>query len=217
MPEAIKKIQKLNNVESFLQVNFIRGYKYIDKAGEVVNYFHKGNTPPKFRMNLNGLEIYNLEDKIDTIKISSQSFWAHFLVSDSLEQIDDFFGPKVQDVIKILDVEEISRIGWRNYFVHEFNDEAKRDAILNKFEPIENTSLEETVFSSKCGGLDINVTLRKVKNEVSNLPGILIDVDFYQKYDDPLKSEEIASKLLNFKKVIRSDDFLNLVNAILAE
>jgi hypothetical protein len=217
MSGTIDKIQKLNNVESFLQVNFVKGYKYVDKAGEIVNYFHKGNIPPRFRMGLNGLEIYNLEDKIDTIKISSLSFWAHFLVSDSLEQIDDFFGSKVQDVIKILDVEKISRIGWRNYFVHEFINESQRDEVLKKFNPIENMALEATAFSYKCGELDTNIALRKVKNETNSLPGILIDVDFYQKYDDPIDSDKVALKLLDFKRVIRSDDFLNLVNAILAK
>jgi hypothetical protein len=217
MSDRIDKIQKLNNVESFLQVNFVKGYKYVDKAGEIVNYFHKGNIPPKFRMGLNGLEIFNLEDKIDTIKISSSNFWAHFLVSDSFEQIDDFFGPKVQDVIKILEVEKISRIGWRNYFVYDFKNDVERDEALKKFNPLERILLEAVVFSSKCSELDANITLRKVKNEINNLPGILIDADFYQKYDDPIKSDKIASKLLDFKTVIRSDDFLNLVNEILAK
>ena len=216
MSDTIKKITKLNNVENFLQVNFVKGYKYVDKAGEIVNYFHKGNVPPKFRMNLNGLELCDIGDKINTIKISPQSFWAHFLVSDSLEEIDDFFGPKVQDIIQILEVKEISRIGWRNYFVHEFNNEADREGVFKKFNPIKDTILEEIIFSSKCEELDINVTLRKVKNEKSGLPGILIDVDFYQKYDKPIGSDKVAFQLIGFKKSIRSDNFLGLVNEILA-
>jgi hypothetical protein len=215
---AISKIQQLNNVESFLQINFVKGYKYIDKAGEVVNYFYKDSEPPRFTMDLGGLIITNPGYKIDAIKISSDVFWAHFLSPDSLEQIDSYFGKKSQDIMEILQIAEISRLGWRNYLVCEFTDVGKRDAILNKFQPIEGLNLEDITYVSECMDLSLNIKIRKVsKKDESALPGILIDVDFYKQYKEYLPSPKIVSQLLEFKRVVRSDKFLEIVNSILTK
>ena len=56
MVKTITKINNLVNAESFLQVNFVKGYKYVDRAGEIVNYFHTSDKKaPNFVMNLQGL------------------------------------------------------------------------------------------------------------------------------------------------------------------
>jgi hypothetical protein len=216
MRQAIAKIQKLNNVESFLQINFIKGYKYIDRAGEIVNYFYKDNKEPKFVMNLSGLDIINPDEKIESIKISSKSFWAHFLQPDSLEQMDSFFGIKAKDIVKILDVEDMSRIGWRCYFVYEFETEEERKDVLKKFVPVINTEFEDITLTSLCKGVNLIINLRKVKkNDGLILPALLLDIDFYQKYDQSLSIDQIVPKLTEFKEVIRSEEFLVLINEIL--
>lgn len=215
--ETIKKIQKLNNVESFLQIHFIKGYKYIDKAGEIVNYFHKGKEEPKFSVDIRSLDIFEPDEKIDSIKISSKSFWAHFLQPDSLEQMDGFFAKKAEDIIKILEVVEIGRIGWRNYFVYEFNTKDERDLVLKKFTPISNTKFEEIVLNSVCKDVNLIIRLRKVeKSDSTALPALLIDIDFYQKYKETVNSDQISIKLKEFKEVIRSKELLVLINEILS-
>lgn len=218
MKQTINKIQKLSNIESFLQIHFIKGYKYVDKAGEIVNYFYKGNKEPIFSMTMNGLDIFNPEEKIDSIKISPKSFWAHFLQPDSLEQMDSFFGAKAQDILKILEVSEISRIGWRSYLVHEFNNEEDRKKVLQKFVPIDNSDFEETSLTYLCKKVNLTIRLRKiVKNDDAALPSLLFDIDFYQKYEEPLGVDSIVLKLGEFKDVIKSDDVLLLINKILEE
>ncbi len=217
MSNKIDKIQKLNNVESFLQIHFVKGYKYVDKAGEIVNYFHKDKQEPKFSMNLNGLDIFNPDDKIDSIKISPKSFWAHFLQPDSLEQMDSFFGVKASDLIKILDVTDISRVGWRSYFVYEFNTEEDRKNTLKKFTPIPDTEFEEVTFTSVCKKINLIIRVRKVvKSDNTALPALLLDIDFYQRFDEEtFDANQIVSKLKEFKEVIRSSELLSLINLIL--
>lgn len=219
MAKAISDINKLVNAESFLQINFVKGYKYVDRAGEIVNYFHKENKAPAFTMGLNGLDIFNPDEKIDSIKLSSRSFWAHFVAPDSLDQMDDFFGKKAQDIIKILEVDEISRIGWRSFFVHEFNTEQKRELVLRKYIPLDSLNFEEVIFTSVCESVNLVIRMRKVtKSDNTELPGLLLDIDFYQDYKDNfLASEEIVSKLTEFKKVMRSESLLKLINDILEE
>ncbi len=41
MSKTIKKLNKLNNLESFIQIDTIKGFKYIDRAGEIVNTYYK--------------------------------------------------------------------------------------------------------------------------------------------------------------------------------
>lgn len=216
MKQKLSKIQKLNNVESFLQILFIKGYKYIDKAGEIVNYFYKDNQEPKFSMNFSGLDIFEPDEKINSIKVSPRSFWAHFLQPDSLEQMDSFFGAKAQDIVKILEVTDISRIGWRNYFVYEFNNEEERKNVLKKFTPIGDTEFEDITFTSKCKEVNLIIKLRRVmKTDTSALPALLLDIDFYKKYEQPLVADFIVPTLKEFKEVIRSDELSALINDIL--
>ncbi len=40
MSKRIKKLGKLIHDHSFFQINIIKGYKYIDRAGEIVNMYH---------------------------------------------------------------------------------------------------------------------------------------------------------------------------------
>ena len=43
MSKVIQKLNKLKNPESFFQINTIKGFKYVDRAGEIVNAYHKNN------------------------------------------------------------------------------------------------------------------------------------------------------------------------------
>ena len=76
MSKAIQKLNKLKNPESFLQINTIKGFKYVDRAGEIVNAYHKNNLPPQFLMGQNGLVIGQPKDKIDELKVTAQIIWA---------------------------------------------------------------------------------------------------------------------------------------------
>jgi len=75
MSKTIQKLNKLKNPESFIQINTIKGFKYVDRAGEIVNAYHKNNSAPQFQMGLNGLVIEQPKDKIDELKINAQVIW----------------------------------------------------------------------------------------------------------------------------------------------
>lgn len=209
----IKKINDIEITEGFLQINLVKGYKYIDKAGEIVNYFHKEDgTPPKFTMDLSGLIIPNLDDKIDTLKISSNQFWANFKFPGSIEYMADNFSSKIKDVLNILEVSTIDRIGWRNYFVYEFKDEATREAVLQKFSVGDSLKLEQIMYSKEINGFNLNIQILKILTKES-LPGILIDIDTYKK--DKVNSETVKSELNKFKDLYRSKEFIELINLII--
>ncbi len=78
MSNKIQKISKLKRSESFIQINTVKGFKYIDRAGEIVNLYHKKNVPPPFNMGLNGLVIDQPKDKIAELKVTPQMIWMKF-------------------------------------------------------------------------------------------------------------------------------------------
>lgn len=213
----IKKFTDLELGQSFMQVNLIEGYKYVDRAGEIVNYFHSDNKPPRFDMNLNGLVIFNPESSVQQFKVSSVNTWASFLRPASLEVMESFFVRCNVDVLNIIEVETVNRVGWRHNLVHAFKNEAERDQCFKKFGGIANTNVEDITLRSKIENTSLTLRLKQiVSKDDKPYPGILLDADFYQDYSVPVKTERVSTALAEFKKNIRSDTFLDLVNKIIS-
>ncbi len=213
----IKKITEVDIGQSFMQVNLIQGYKYIDRAGEIVNFFYSGNKPPRFQMSLSELVIFNPEEKAEQMKVSPSAVWASFQEPDSLEYMNDFYVPKVIKVMKIMDVTEISRVGWRSHFVYEL-DKKKLEECFKKFSPITNTKVEGVTLQNKINKINLSIRLNQVISKKEKpFSGILIDVDFFQDFTDGLSIEKIPSIFLDIKNTIRTDDFLALINSIITE
>lgn len=212
----LKKISDLQNIESFMQIDLFKGYKYVDKAGEIVNYFYNDKKEPLFTMDLNGLIIHKPSNEIETLKVSAKVFWAHFISPDSLDQIKNWFSKNSTDILNILSVNKITRLGWRNYFVYDFIDIKQRDAVFNKYLPNENFRTEEFMFSTQCKDLDLNIKIQKIKKKDKiESPGILIDIDMFKLFKEPLSVNLINNDLNNFIGTIRSEDFLEIINSIL--
>ena len=213
MSKMITKLNKLNNPESFMQINTIKGFKYIDKAGELVNLYHKNNTAPQFSMGLSGLLINEPKDKIDELKITSQVVWAKFTKIDSLDMISSLFAKETEQILKILEVEKVSRIGWRNYFVYEFQDKAKQDEYLKKFTAIDNAKPSILRFEIETGkDFGANLIIQPVvKNDTNKTPGVLFDVDVFK--NGEIEAKDTSSILKSFRQYLADENgFLNVVN-----
>ncbi|MBD3360364.1 hypothetical protein GF366_01020 [Candidatus Peregrinibacteria bacterium] len=218
---AKKQVQKLNGLvhsESFLQVNFIKGFKYIDKAGEVVNLFYdEKNNPPVFQMDRNFLVIRKESQLKEEYRLSINNFWGHYLSPDGLDKVATDFEKKCTDVLPIVDIKKINRLGWRNYFVYEFDaaeDNTKFSSLLNR----EDLALSELSFSKKYGDFIYNYKIRKViKSNKEKTQGVLFDVDCYKEYATSLDINKIKIELKSMREAIQSADFLEIINFILSK
>jgi hypothetical protein len=213
MSKTIQKLNKLKNPESFMQINTIKGFKYVDRAGEIVNAYHKNNSAPQFQMGLNGLVIEQPKDKIDELKITAQVIWAKFSEIDSLDSISTLFAKESENVLKILEVEKISRIGWRNYFVHEFLNKEKQDEYLKKFTVIKDTKPTIVRLEIKTGkDFNANLMLQPViKNDENKTSGILFDIDIFQ--NGEFEPKDISKLFKEFRQYLADENgFLNVVN-----
>ena len=214
MSKTIQKLNKLNNPESFIQINTIKGFKYVDKAGEIVNAYHKKNSAPQFSMVLRGLGIQEPKDKIEQLKITAQVVWAKFAEPDSLDMISTLFSKEAETILRILEVEKISRIGWRNYFVYEFANQAKQDEYLKRFTVIKETKPSIIRLEVKTGkDFNANLVIQPViKNDEAKTPGILFDVDIFQTGE--IEMSDVSTTLKSYKQYLADDNgFLSVVNS----
>jgi hypothetical protein len=213
MSEKIQKLNKLKNPESFIQVNTIKGFKYIDKAGEIVNFYHKKNIAPQFQMGLSGLVIDQPKDKVDELKVTARMIWARFSEIDSLDSISNFYSKDAETILNILEVDKISRIGWRNYFIYEFSNKEEQNKYLKKFSIIDNTKPSLIRFEVETGK-DFNANLMiqpVIKNDDEKTPGVLFDVDIFQ--NGEINSTDISKLLKEFRQYLaNTDGFLSVIN-----
>jgi hypothetical protein len=213
MSKIIQKLNKLKNPESFIQINTIKGFKYIDRAGEIVNLYYNNNSAPQFEMGLGRLTINQPKDKIDELKVSSQVIWARFSKIDSLDSVSNLFVKESERILKILDVNRVSRVGWRNYFIHEFINKEKQDEYFKKFTVIKDAKpmiLRLEMETKK--DFSVNLMLQPIiKNDENKTAGVLFDVDIFQ--NGKFKPEEISKLLGEFRQYLAGDDdFLSVIN-----
>lgn len=202
----LRKINNLKNPESFLQINTVKGFKYVDKAGEIVNAFHKGEAPPQFTMGLDGLIIEQPIDKIDTLRISSQIIWAKTTQIDSLDMVSRLFSTESKKILGILEIDKISRIGWRNYFIYEFQNKEEQESFFKKIVAIDGLQPVSISFKIDTAVLfQANLTIQPVikENEVG-ATGVLFDVDIFQNKE--IDTEHIQSTLDSFRVYIQDNE-----------
>lgn len=220
MSNSIKKITDLQNVEGFIQIDLVRGFKYIDRAGEIVNYFHKNGSPPVFHMDINRLIIKNPDTSTADFKVSSKDVWGHYHMPDSLDHIENLYEKYTKDVCEILEVDEIKRVGWRNYFIYEFGtgDQDKREEVLSKFMPNPNFKLSEVLFSLENQDIVQKIKVVRAEKKIDNPPpAILFDVDSYIESDTSLHPKDAGGQLQKIKNQLRSESFLEAINSVLAK
>lgn len=214
MSKVIQKLNNLNNPESFIQVNTIRGFKYVDKAGEIVNVYHKNNIAPQFTMGLDGLVINDPKEKVEQLKITSQEVWVKFAKPDSLDMISNIFSKDVDLILKVLEVEKVSRIGWRNYFVYEFQNQERQDEYMKKIASIKEAKLSVIRFKVNTGkSFNASLGLQPIeKNDDVKTACVLFDIDIFQ--NGEIKINDIPTILKNFRQYLADDyGFLNVINS----
>ncbi|HEY4505428.1 hypothetical protein A2V80_03140 [Candidatus Woesebacteria bacterium RBG_16_39_8b] len=218
MKQAIRKITQFKIIESFIQTDFVKGFKYVDKAGEIVNSFYNGKTPPRFEMNLSGLVIVDPDEQTKEIKVSPLAFWAHYLEPDTLDRIASLFEKKLEVIFPILSPEGFQRLGWRNYFIYEVNNEAERGEILAKFLPVTSLEFNEISLNLKIEQVNSQFSLKKVlKKKDPKAAALLFDTDNFIRYEEPVGIDQIKSDLRKIRESFSSEKFMGVINTILGK
>ncbi len=208
-----KKIQKINNLkklEGFLQLNFSKGFKYVDKAGEFFNHFYSGDNFPRHVMDPTGMTV-KINEKTQ-LKTSPHHLWMHFVEPDSFDYQSREFLKKATLVNSIFEPEKYTRVGWRNYLVYEcgdtYPDIIPKDCIKGDFSKI--------VFTKKIENFDSRISVSKLVKEGTNTKAILFDIDIFKKQDiEAMEFTQINTFLKDIEGIYKSDVLLEVVNYLL--
>jgi hypothetical protein len=208
------KFKDLIKAESYLQINLIKGFTYVDSAGKILNLYAEENRVPDHRVGLQGMVISQPTKDISEIKISSEVIWAKFNKIDSLDFITNKFISEAKRICRILDVERINRIGFRNFFVHEFKKEDDMQNKLNSMVNLDKLTLEEIRGKYKLSSEFESVLFIKsvVKNDKTKQKGIGIDVDNFSKKVENIEDAEVVLKSIN--RSFKETNFEDLINKI---
>ncbi|TRZ77354.1 hypothetical protein D4R87_02855 [bacterium] len=209
----ITNINQLKNTDNFIQVDYLKGYKFLDKTGEIFNNFQ--NTGSKIIPGIDNLTVLNSEEWVESLKISSKSLWIHFLFSELLqtEKMIDILNKNIRKIFSVIGVKEVNRIGWRRYFIYDFKNEHQRKETVNKLVSVKNANLKELNIGFQLSDIIFDIRIVKVHRK-DGIPGLLLDVDFYKEYKN-LSAEKIVLELEKIKDLASGEDFLNIINSIL--
>ena len=213
MSETIQKINRLKNPESFIQVDTVKGFTYLDRSGEIANrYESKDDSPTAININFDGMVIVDPTDKIKEIKVSPLVMWAKFINSEPLDYISRLYIEEANAILSILGVNELKRVGWRNYFIYEFNKKEDQKKYFEKMTKLNKLVLLLRYEIETNNDFKANLSIQPViKNNTEKTPGVLFDIDLYQIKDIDVKN--LSKILTNFKKFLNSDKgFLRAIN-----
>ena len=218
MKYKIRKLNELQHTDSFMQINYLRGFKYVDRAGEIINLFFGDKEEPPYTMTTRDLIIKKDRDESQTYRIAVDNTWIHDASPQNLGSLLETFNKRSSAILKILEVEEVVRVGWRNYFVEELQNADDKRKILNRFLPVQAAEFSEVRFKKKILNFNCNVNLRGAeKNDASRTPALIFDIDCYKECDTPVGVAEASDELKKIKAVLLSSEMLDLFNSILTQ
>ncbi len=213
MSNKISKISKLKNIESFLQINFLKGFQYIDNAGKIINKYQSNTGEVLYNMSPDRLLIYKPTSDIEELKISNVDFWMHYVSPRNLGETLRTYIKETEEILKIIEVDDILRIGWRNYFVFEL---INNETDLNKLSKISQAAVQSMFLRTdfdKDTKLTTNIKLLQRKDN-KNKKVIMFDMDLYQEKKVDLQTAVRSFSML--KTYFESDKTLQLINEIIA-
>ncbi|MDP2766195.1 MAG: hypothetical protein Q8O41_01900 [Candidatus Methanoperedens sp.] len=213
MSKDIKKLNQLKNPRSYLQVNLVKGFKYVDKAGAILNEYLVNNEPPLFNMNLDGLHLISPKEKISEMRITPKIIWGKYQSNSPLDEFARIFNDEIKKIISILEVNEINRIGWRNYFIYNFQNDNEQKEYFDKLSSLKNSKISSVKLEINTGN-DFKANLGilpLVKDDESKTPAVLFDIDIYKLQN--FKVEDVSTCLRNFREYLQDKNgFLDFIN-----
>ena len=98
-------------VKAFCQVNTVKGWRYLDDAGKVMNHF--ADEFEEMKVGLNGLLLNKPGAIIDEARVTAKDIWIGFTRPATGTYVGDQAWRYVQTVANIIGVESVSRVGVR--------------------------------------------------------------------------------------------------------
>jgi hypothetical protein len=178
---------------AWCQINTERGYRYLDDAGKVMNFFDQEFD--QMSVSVEGLSMKKEGAVLAEVRVSSTNVWTSFKAPDTLQLAIDQSWRVFKEVCGLLDVASASRLGMRVQYQHPLDAKeadrvisrtAKRllpQPILRLGEPKDFAIATELAINPK---LSLNLKYvpgRRAETADPDLPErvLLYDADFFHK------------------------------------
>ncbi|PIT94154.1 hypothetical protein COU00_00555 [Candidatus Falkowbacteria bacterium CG10_big_fil_rev_8_21_14_0_10_43_11] len=99
-----------------------------------------------------------------------------FIEIDSLEMISNSFNTESKSILEILNVDTISRVGWRSYFIYEFYNKESQEKYLKNFTNFKNGTLDTKQESQKLEIILQHLTMKILKHKVANKEFLILGI-----------------------------------------
>src|SRR3712207_5470602 len=106
MSKSVMTLMNLFN--SYVQVNTIRGNRYLDDAGKIMNFYD--DDFPEKEVGLEGLNMKNKESKLRTVQVTTDRIWVHVHQPDTLTYAMDNSFKVVEQISDIIGVTSFKRV-----------------------------------------------------------------------------------------------------------
>ncbi|WP_353852905.1 hypothetical protein [Dehalobacter restrictus] len=207
----IKKLNNLKNVESFVQISYLKGFKYIDKAGEILNRYQGSKGEIEYNISSERLIIKKPLAGLEDLKVSNIDIWAHFVEPSNLGKIKQVYLKEFNSIIDIVDVGTVERIGWRNFFVIDIEKGKNTDGIL----PVKDMHFVEVTMKKTMGAINLNCIVKPLSKVKEDSKAILFDIDVF--FMEQIDCNEVSSKMEELKNALEGNEIKQLINDILGK
>ena len=181
--------------DSYFQANTIKGHRYLDDAGKIMNRWD--SEFPNKDVGLQGLSMRNPDALMRELRVDNRTIWIRFSFADRLRQITELSINITTEICEILEVKQFSRLGLRIQFIYDVSDvTGESGQLINRiFVPVLQDIIkggqpqDSFQFAVNAGSSQKPVTLRvatvEKKPEAKSPPGfpeygLLIDADIFQ-------------------------------------
>lgn len=209
------KIRDYKILEAYVQCDFLDGYTYIDKAGEIINSFVRENKEiPKFNMGLDGLVIEDISETVKEFRISSNRIWIHYVEPKNLGDISDTSSDLIQRALDTLKPTMFRRIGWRSYFVREDVGSGGKNPVnsLRLSANLNGFNLHNVVLAKKVNNYDVRADIRPVVNAIDpRKQALMFDIDVSK----DIKEFDKKNTVVDIHEVIKSDALLDKLGGLI--
>lgn len=184
-------------VDTFVQVNFVRGWRYLDDAGKIMNRYD--DEFPAKEVGVQGLKLQEGKPPLIELTVAPDRLWLHFDRPGTITLAGDQSLPYIADISDILSVTNSSRFGLRSQWVLP-TDSIEAGAATVRAAAFANQLVEALPGEATDGSVELKWKLpegilttlrlsvgeRGKKPSAKDLPAyvIVIDLDVSQKSDE---------------------------------
>lgn len=207
----INTLSDLKVAKGIIQLNYVFNYSYVDKVGFLLNRYNENWGGYRFDSFEAGLLLNKPKENIETIIINPNAIALLYPAILNLDTVLDTYLDELLELLGIISIKELLRIGWRNYFILE---EIPDDCKFGKLDGFKNMRMNNVYYDlEKCDEVQGSIHMINKINEEKKV--ILFNTDLF--ISEEIKVQNIKMELEKIKAFYTDKDkLITRINTLIA-